>query len=46
MEDESLPDLELEEISMPDVEAALKRTKPAQQDSEQYRNWHDKFGSA
>ncbi|KAF2358310.1 ATPase AAA-type core [Trinorchestia longiramus] len=45
VEDEDLPELELEDISMTDVEAALQRTKPAQQDSQQYVDWHHKFGS-
>ncbi|KAA0199717.1 hypothetical protein HAZT_HAZT010371 [Hyalella azteca] len=45
VDDDDLPELQLEDITMRDVETALARTKPAQQDSQQYIEWHEKFGS-
>ncbi|CAL4059946.1 unnamed protein product, partial [Meganyctiphanes norvegica] len=46
VEDSELPDLKLDAINMRDVEVALSRTKPAQNNSHQYKEWDDKFGSA
>uniref|UniRef100_A0A6A7G9E9 Katanin p60 ATPase-containing subunit A-like 2 n=2 Tax=Hirondellea gigas TaxID=1518452 RepID=A0A6A7G9E9_9CRUS len=43
--DEDLPDLIMDDITMKDVETAIMRTKPAQQDSNLYLDWHKKFGS-
>ena len=45
VEDKDLPDLSLDAIEMEDVRAALKRTKPAQNDNKKYLEWHSKFGS-
>ncbi|XP_076064208.1 katanin p60 ATPase-containing subunit A-like 2 [Oratosquilla oratoria] len=46
VEDDQLPELQLEAITMADVEAALSRTRPAQSNSQKYSEWHSKFGSA
>ena len=46
VEDEDLPPLKLDSIEMEDVYNALNRTKPAQNDSKKYLEWHKKFGSA
>lgn len=46
VEDSELPELKLDAIKMPDVEAALQKTKPTQSDSQLYLEWHAKYGSA
>ena len=46
VDDEDLPDLSLEAITMDDVKTSLARTKPAQNDDQKYIDWHNKFGSS
>ncbi|XP_050724389.1 katanin p60 ATPase-containing subunit A-like 2 [Eriocheir sinensis] len=46
VEDSELPELKLDAIKMPDVEAALQKTRPTQSDSQLYLEWHAKYGSA